>query len=61
MSLVRCVVQGCPNHVREGLVRPSYDENVDGKPKADGRRCWRCRAGQRKHLQPALERPQRRR
>lgn len=58
MSLVRCAVDTCPMQVREGLVRPSYDRNVDGKEKADGRRCWRCRAGQTKHLTrvPAMTR-----
>jgi hypothetical protein len=43
MSLRRCVVVGCKEQVREGLVRPDYDKGVDGSDKADGRRCWRCR------------------
>lgn len=50
MSLVQCAVMGCSEMVREGLVRPSYSKNVHGKDLADGHRCWRCRAGQRKHI-----------
>jgi hypothetical protein len=54
VSLVRCVVLGCREMVREGLRRPEYQKNVNGKSLADGRRCWRCRAGQRKHLEPRV-------
>jgi hypothetical protein len=40
MALVRCIVRGCKESVREGLVRPSYDPT---RQLADGNRCWRCR------------------
>ncbi len=47
MSLVLCIVPGCPHYVREGLKRENFDPK---KRLADGRTCWRCRAGQTAHL-----------
>ncbi len=57
MSLVKCAVVGCPERVREGLVRPWHEQQ---QRKADGRRCWRCRLGRTSHLAPAGAKEKRR-
>lgn len=49
MSLILCSVVGCGNRIREGLKRTAPSV-VDGHDLADGKRCWRCRAGRSGHI-----------
>lgn len=55
MSLAKCMVMGCREQVRQGLVRRGKGAN--GADLADGETCWRCR--QRLTRETAVERRRR--